>query len=58
MIEIVQTGDPVLRKIGRTLDRREFPELAELIKEMKETMRSAPGVGLAAPQSANRFSSP
>jgi peptide deformylase len=50
MIEIVQTGDPVLRKIGRTLAKKELPELAQLIEEMRDTMRDAPGVGLAAPQ--------
>jgi peptide deformylase len=51
-LEIVQTGDPVLRKQGRWLDRADItsPRIKELIELMRETMREAPGVGLAAPQ--------
>ena len=51
-LEIVQAGDPVLRKLGRTLGMDEIrsPHIQELIKLMRETMREAPGVGLAAPQ--------
>ena len=51
-LEIVQAGDPVLRKQGRTLTIEEIrsPHLQELIELMRETMREAPGVGLAAPQ--------
>jgi len=52
MLEIVQTGDPVLRKVARTLsiDEIRSPALQELIAQMRDTMRAAPGVGLAAPQ--------
>lgn len=52
MREIVQTGDPVLRKVARTMSADEIrsPEIQQLIDEMCETMRAAPGVGLAAPQ--------
>ena len=52
MREIVQTGDPVLRKVARTMSADEIrsPEIQQLIDEMRETMRAAPGVGLAAPQ--------
>ena|ERR1051325_4262101 len=52
MLEIVQAGDPVLRKQGRTLsvDEIRSPRIQELIGLMHETMREAPGVGLAAPQ--------
>lgn len=51
-LEIVQTGDPVLRKIARTMSVEEIrsPETQELIRQMCDTMRAAPGVGLAAPQ--------
>src|SRR6476469_2602484 len=51
-LEIVQAGDPVLRQQGRTLTKDEIVSTAvqELIEHMRETMREAPGVGLAAPQ--------
>ncbi len=51
-LEIVQAGDPVLRKKGRLLTRDEIASEAiqQLIVAMRETMREAPGVGLAAPQ--------
>src|SRR6185312_7570734 len=49
---IVQAGEPVLRKAVRPLRRNEIRsrEMRDLIEEMRETMRAAPGVGLAAPQ--------
>jgi len=52
MLTIVQTGDPVLREIARPLSVDEIRSDAtrRLIEEMRETMRAAPGVGLAAPQ--------
>jgi peptide deformylase len=48
----VQAGDPVLRGVARPLTREEIasPGFAELVAIMRETMRAAPGVGLAAPQ--------
>jgi len=51
-LEIVQAGDPVLRQQGRTLTTDEIrsSQIQELIELMRETMREAPGVGLAAPQ--------
>ncbi|HCR75896.1 MULTISPECIES: peptide deformylase [Chryseobacterium] len=42
-------GDPVLRKVGKDIDK-DYPELQELIGNMFETMYSANGIGLAAPQ--------
>lgn len=46
---IVKTGDPILSKKSRTVEV--FDEkLAELIDDMKETMYTAEGVGLAAVQ--------
>jgi peptide deformylase len=51
-LTIVQTGDPVLRKQSRPLTRDEIgsPSIQSLIESMRDTMREAPGVGLAAPQ--------
>lgn len=51
-LEIVQVGDPVLRQVARALSLEELasPRIQKLIEDMRETMRAAPGVGLAAPQ--------
>ena len=50
--KILQVGDPVLRRRARELRRDEIatPEIQDLIARMRDTMRDAPGVGLAAPQ--------
>ena len=42
-------GDPVLRKKGQNIDP-DYPGLQELIVNMRETMKAANGIGLAAPQ--------
>jgi peptide deformylase len=49
---IVQTGHPVLRQVAEPVDPALIgsKELETLIDDMIETMRKAPGVGLAAPQ--------
>lgn len=51
-LNIVQAGDPVLRKQSRPLTKAEIlsPSIQDLIPSMRDTMREAPGVGLAAPQ--------
>lgn len=49
ILPIVAYGDPVLRKMGVEIDK-DYPNLNELIANMKETMYNASGVGLAAPQ--------
>ena len=49
ILPIYAYGDPVLRRIGKEIDK-EYPELEQLIENMKETMHNAFGVGLAAPQ--------
>ena len=51
-LEIVQVGDPVLRQAARPLSLEELASerIQKLIEDMRETMRAAPGVGLAAPQ--------
>ena len=51
-LEIVQAGNPVLRRRARALVPPEIrgPEIQKLIESMHASMRAAPGVGLAAPQ--------
>lgn len=51
-LKILQAGDEVLRGKARELSRAEIlgEETQALIQQMKNTMRDAPGVGLAAPQ--------
>ena len=52
ILPICQAGDLVLRQPARPLTPREIvsPPIQKLISSMFETMRAAPGVGLAAPQ--------
>ena len=52
ILKIVQVGHPALRQRARALAPTEIrsPEIARLVENMRETMRDAPGVGLAAPQ--------
>jgi peptide deformylase len=47
--EVLTTPDPFLRKRAKKV-RSVTPEVKSLIDDMIETMREAPGVGLAAPQ--------
>ncbi len=47
--EIITLGHPTLRQKARKVTKF-GPELKQLIDDMIETMRTAPGVGLAAPQ--------
>src|SRR5260370_8385326 len=51
-LEIVKTGNPVLRQQARPLTPAEIAgkEIQKLIESMRKTMYDAPGVGLAAPQ--------
>lgn len=49
ILPIVAYGDPVLRKVGVDITK-DYPNLEQLIEDMKETMYNASGVGLAAPQ--------
>lgn len=51
-LKICQAGAPVLRQEARQLAHEEIksPAIQQLIELMRETMRDAPGVGLAAPQ--------
>lgn len=52
LLKIVAVGHPVLRQTARAIAPKEIrsPEVKELIEHMRETLRDAPGVGLAAPQ--------
>ncbi len=52
VLKIVQLGEPVLRQRARELSASEIKSRGtqRLLEEMRETMRNAPGVGLAAPQ--------
>ena len=51
-LKIVQVGEPVLRETARLLTPEEIlgEEIQRLIRDMRDAMRDAPGVGLAAPQ--------
>lgn len=51
-LKIVQVGEPVLRgkACKLTVDEIQSDEIQRLMEHMRETMRDAPGVGLAAPQ--------
>jgi peptide deformylase len=50
-VEIVQVGHPVLRTLAEPYEGQlDGPTLAALVAVMHQTMRLAPGVGLAAPQ--------
>ena len=51
-LKIVLAGEPVLRETARLLTPQEIlsEEIQRLIRDMREAMRDAPGVGLAAPQ--------
>jgi peptide deformylase len=51
-LQIAQIGEQVLRAPANELSRQDIlsPKTRELIEHMRDTMRNAPGVGLAAPQ--------
>ena len=51
-LPIVEAGHPVLRRPAHPLEPAALrsPAIVQLIEAMRETMRAAPGVGLAAPQ--------
>ena len=52
LLKICQAGEPVLRQRARDLTAEEMtsPAIQQLLALMRDTMRDAPGVGLAAPQ--------
>ena len=48
--DILRMGDPRLLERSREVERFGTRELAELLDDMRETMKAADGAGLAAPQ--------
>lgn len=49
ILPIIAYGDPVLKKIGITINK-DYPDFEALLENMFDTMYNACGVGLAAPQ--------
>ena len=49
ILPIVAFGSPVLRKKCNEISK-DYPELDDLLENMRETMYTSSGVGLAAPQ--------
>ena len=49
LLRILRDPDPTLRKISRPVDAI-TPRIRVLVEDMKDTLRKAEGVGLAAPQ--------
>src|SRR5436190_12833714 len=49
ILPIVAYGDPVLKTKAKSVTKN-YPHLKELIENMFETMYSAKGIGIAAPQ--------
>jgi peptide deformylase len=51
-LKIATVGEIVLRRTARELSKEQIlsPSIQDLIEHMRETLRDAPGVGLAAPQ--------
>ena len=50
VLDIIELGNPILRKKARTIVDFKDPKLHELCADMIETLKVAHGVGLAAPQ--------
>jgi peptide deformylase len=50
ILKIVKYGEPVLETPANPVEEFNTPELRQLVEDMFETMYSAKGVGLAAPQ--------
>ncbi len=48
--KVVKYGDPVLEKKAEPIQEFDTPELHQLVQDMFDTMYSAKGIGLAAPQ--------
>lgn len=49
ILPIYLYGQPVLRQVSQPISR-DYPNLGELIENMKETMYASDGIGIAAPQ--------
>ena len=55
ILPIIAYGDPVLRKLGKNIDK-EYPAFESLLENMFETMYGAKGIGLAVRYSWFTFS--
>jgi len=49
ILPVVLYGDPILREVAKPI-KNDYPKLKELVENMFETMNTAEGIGLAAPQ--------
>lgn len=49
ILPVYTYGQPVLREVAKDITP-DYPELEQLIQNMRETMKNADGIGLAAPQ--------
>ena len=49
ILPIYTFGQPVLRKMAEDIDK-DYPNLAQLIQDMYDTLDRSEGIGLAAPQ--------
>jgi peptide deformylase len=47
---VLKMGDPVLLQVAKPVDKFDTPELHALLVDMRDTMASLNGAGLAAPQ--------
>ena len=50
ILKIARMGHPILRRRAHEVADPTAPEIERLVADMLETMRDAPGTGLAAPQ--------
>jgi len=50
VLKIAQEGKPVLRKKAEPVKEPKSPEIKRLVSDMIATMKTANGIGLAAPQ--------
>jgi peptide deformylase len=48
--EIIELGNPILRRQAESVSNFQTPELSPLIQDLLDTMEAAGGVGIAAPQ--------
>tara|TARA_B100000575_G_C23051724_1_gene605431 strand:+ start:568 stop:1110 length:543 start_codon:yes stop_codon:yes gene_type:complete len=48
--KVLRMGDPILNRISIPITDFLSPQLKEIVKDMKDTMKAMQGVGLAAPQ--------
>ena len=47
---VLRMGDPILNRVADTVTKFDTPQLHQLIEDMRDTMASLNGAGIAAPQ--------